>query len=51
MSDDSKLEYIKEFDAHCHPNGEWEEPKCTDPECEYCAYRPDTARGWMKVVA
>ncbi len=34
--------YHMRWDAACCPScNEWKEEKCSDPECEYCANRPD----------
>lgn len=33
--------YHEGFDAHfCPECNEWQEPACSDPECDYCSQRP-----------
>jgi hypothetical protein len=35
-------EYSEEFDCYYNPKtNQWTEPKCSDPECEYCSRRPE----------
>ena len=37
----SKIKYSERFDAkYCHFCDVWLEQACSDPTCEYCAYRP-----------
>ena len=36
------LAYNSTFDCYfCRKCNEWKEPKCSDPECWFCPYRPD----------
>lgn len=43
MSDDN-VKYNAKHDAYYNAEtGEWLEKKCDDPECEFCANRPDNA--------
>ena len=38
--------YSEKYDAYYNKKTmEWLEERCTDPECEFCAYRPPTAIG------
>ena len=38
----SEVQYNAQFDAYyCELCNEWLERKCNDPECEYCAERPE----------
>lgn len=30
--------------------GQWLEPKCSDPECEFCADRPETYQAVVGVI-
>lgn len=37
-------QYSEKFDAYYDDEtGEWLEKKCSDPNCDYCAARPDKA--------
>lgn len=37
--------YNAKYDSYYNADtGEWVEKKCSDPECDYCKDRPDTAR-------
>lgn len=50
VNDNRELDYIEEYDAFCYKDtGEWEEPICSDPSCEFCVNRPPTAIGLMIV--
>ena len=34
--------YSDKHDAYFDPDTDtWDEPKCSDPECEYCKDRPE----------
>lgn len=36
--------YSHKYDSYYNPDtGEWLEQKCSDPDCEFCADRPDNA--------
>lgn len=36
--------YHPKYDTYFDPtNGEWIEPRCSDPNCEYCSKRPRNA--------
>lgn len=38
------ISYSVKYDANYDTEtGEWIEPKCDDPACEFCANRPDNA--------
>ena len=38
----SEVQYSVRYDAHyCELCNAWLEEKCTEPDCEYCAARPD----------
>lgn len=42
--DDLAMGYSKKYDAYFDDEtGEWDEPTCSDPECDYCANRPPKA--------
>jgi len=42
----SYTRYDEEYDAnYCVVCGKWLTPCCDDPDCEYCADRPETAPG------
>jgi exosome complex RNA-binding protein Csl4 len=37
-----ELEYSMEDDClYCKICNEWQEPKCHDPECQFCTNRPE----------
>lgn len=39
-----KAKYSDKYDAYYnYDTGEWLEKKCSDPECYFCADRPDNA--------
>ena len=39
-----RRKYNERYDAYYDPDtGEWEEDKCSSPDCEYCSTRPDRA--------
>lgn len=38
----SEIQYSNKYDAYyCELCNEWLEPKCEDPECEFCNTRPN----------
>jgi len=39
-----RVAYHPKYDTYFYPStGEWVEPKCCDPNCEYCVPRPSNA--------
>lgn len=43
-------QYSEKFDAYYDDEtGEWLESKCDDPNCEYCANRPDRVEDGLSV--
>ena len=41
---DISIGYSKEYDAYFDlETGEWIDPRCSDPECEFCKNRPARA--------
>ena len=38
----SKLKHNEKYDCYyCDACNDWQEKKCNDPHCEYCAKRPE----------
>jgi len=38
----NSLVYYEDFDTYfCPKCNEWNEKKCSDPECDYCVNRPE----------
>lgn len=41
-----KTAYNEKYDAYYYVStGEWVEPKCSDPDCEFCKNRPEKNTG------
>jgi hypothetical protein len=41
---DEDTRYNSQYDVYYNfKTGEWLEPKCSDPQCEFCSVRPDKA--------
>lgn len=37
------MAYCPKYDCYYNSDGEWEETKCGDDDCEYCKDRPEKA--------
>lgn len=41
IADDDNIAYDETYDAYYYvDSGEWVEPRCCDPQCEFCSNRP-----------